>query len=465
MQPDERSGILPRMSSLPSAPGRLPVVGHFASYARDSFAFLEAAAKLGPMVRVDFPGLRAVLLNEPALVEEVFVTHNKRFSKDQFARDLQRVLGTGLLTSEGDFWRRQRRLAQPAFHKERIAGYGGAMVDAAEAAVAGLAHGGEVDLHDALARLTLQIVGKTLFGVDTGALADDIGRSLEAVLARYVDPIAMGVPHWDKLPTPLNRRFSAGVQRLDALMRGLIRSHRAGETGDGKDLLSMLLAARDEDGSGMSDDQLRDEALTLILAGHETTAIALTFTFYLLAKHPAARARLEAELDQVLGGRSPTYADLPRLGYVERVFKEAMRLYPPAWSTGREAIEDTEVGGVPVARGTQLWVVQWNLHRDPRFHDDPLRFDPDRWGDARTAGLHRFAYAPFGGGPRLCIGQGFAMMEGVLLVATLAQRARFSLPPGHRLELVPSVTLRPKGGLPVRVEQRAPPPRAFAAEA
>jgi cytochrome P450 len=453
------------MSPLPSAPGRLPVVGHFARYARDPFAFLEAAAKVGPMVRVDFPGLRAVLLNEPALVEEVFVTHNKRFSKDQFARDLQRVLGTGLLTSEGDFWRRQRRLAQPAFHRERIAGYAGAMVDAAEATAASLAHGSERDLHDDLARLTLEIVGKTLFGVETRGLADDIGRSLEAVLARYVDPIALGVPHWDKLPTPLNRRFAEGVRRLDTLMRGLIRSHRAGETGDGKDLLSMLLAARDDDGSGMSEDQLRDEALTLILAGHETTAIALTFTFYLLAKHPAARARLEAELDQVLGGRAPTYADLPRLRYVEHVFKEAMRLYPPAWSTGREAIEDTEVGGVPVARGTQLWVVQWNLHRDARFHADPERFDPDRWRDARTEGLHRFAYAPFGGGPRLCIGQGFAMMEGILLVATIAQRARFSLPAGHRLELVPSVTLRPKGGMPVRVERRSPPAPQRAAEA
>ncbi|MBK7398503.1 MAG: cytochrome P450 [Myxococcales bacterium] len=439
---------------IPFARGRLPVVGHFAAYARDSFAFLEEASRVGPMARIEFPVLKAVLVNDPDLVEDIFITQHRHFSKDMFARDLKRVLGEGLLTSEGDLWRRQRRLAQPAFHRERIAGYADAMVSATEATVDAFRHGERRDLHADLMKLTLQIVGRTLFGVDTHALADEIGEALEAVLARYVDPIAMGVPHWDKLPTPLNRRFVAGVAQLDRIMRDLVRSHRAGKTGNGHDLLSMLIAARDEDGTGMSDDQLRDETLTLILAGHETTAIALTFTFLLLARHPDVRAKLEAELAEVLGGRSPTHADLPRLAYAEQVFKEAMRLYPPAWSTGREAVTDVVVGGEPIEKGTQLWVVQWNLHRDPRFHRDPLVFDPSRWaGDAHKK-LHRFAYWPFGGGPRMCIGHGFAMMEGVLLLSTIAQRVRLSIDPGHQVELVPSVTLRPKGGLPVKAERR-----------
>ena len=237
-------------------------------------------------------------------------------------------------------------------------------------------------------------------------------------------------------------------------MRDLLASHRAGTTGDGADLLSLLMAARDEDGSAMSDDQLRDEAITLLLAGHETTAIALTFTFLLLSMHPDVRARLEAEIAEVVGDRPPTHADLPRLVLAERIVRESMRLYPPAWSIGREAAEDVELGGHRFPRGTWLWFLTWTMHRDARWFAEPERFDPDRWSGDLAKTLPRFAYFPFGGGPRQCIGNAFATMETILCMVTIAQRVRLDVLPDYKLELFPTVTLRPKHGLPVRVRLR-----------
>jgi cytochrome P450 len=303
--------------------------------------------------------------------------------------------------------------------------------------------------------LTLDIVGRTLFGAGLGARAHEIGECLEHVTARYADPIAMGVPHWDRLPTPLNRRFERATRRLDRIVRDLLRSHRAGTTGDGHDLLSMLMAARDEDGSAMSDDQLRDETITLMLAGHETTAITLSFTFMLLAQHTDVRARLEAELDSVLGDRPPTFADLPRLALADRIVRESLRVYPPAWSIGREAAEDVEIAGRRFPRGTWFWIIPWAMHRDARFFDRPEQFDPDRWSGDLAKRLPRFAYFPFGGGPRQCIGNAFATMEAVLCLATIAQRFRLDLAPGFRSNLLPTVTLRPKHGVAVRVSRRA----------
>jgi cytochrome P450 len=264
----------------------------------------------------------------------------------------------------------------------------------------------------------------------------------------------MTVPHWDKLPTPLNRRFRLSVARLDRIVYGLLASHRRGATGDGKDLLSMLMNARDDDGAAMSDRQLRDEAITLMLAGHETTAIALTFTFMLLSKHPEVRVRLEAEIDDVAGDRDLTHADMPRLAFTDRVVRESLRLYPPAWSIGREAIEDVELGGVRFERGTWFWFLPWTVHRDGRWYEEPERFDPDRWTDELTRRLPRFAYFPFSGGPRQCIGNAFATMEAVLCLATIARRFRLDLLPGRAVALLPTVTLRPKEGLPVRLSRR-----------
>jgi cytochrome P450 len=443
---------------LPTMPMRLPVVGHLLSYTRNPLRFFERASKLGPLVRIDLTGMRAFLVNDPEIVEAILVTHNRRFAKDRFARDLRRVLGAGLLTNEGEPWRRQRRLAQPAFHRDRIAGYAQTMVDLTRACADRWRDGEARDAHADMMALTLDIVGKTLFGADVGARATEIGECLERVTARYADPVAMAIPAWDRLPTPLNLRFDASVRRLDEIVRGLLRSHRAGTTGDGHDLLSMLMAARDEDGTRMSDDQLRDEAITLLLAGHETTALSLTYTWMLLARSPGVRARLESELDEVLGERDPTYTDVPRLVFLDRVVRESMRLYPPAWSLGREAAEDVEVGGRRFARGTWFWLIPWSMHRDARYYPDPARFDPDRWAGDFAKGLPRFAYFPFGGGPRQCIGNAFATMEAVLCLATLARRFRLEpLDPaksGRDIDLVPTVTLRPKHGLPVRVTRR-----------
>ncbi len=436
------------------APGHLPILGHSVAYARGPLAFLQRAHALGPFVRVNFFGLKAIMLTEPEHIEEVFVTKAKHFGKDVYAQDLKRVLGEGLLTAEGDFWLRQRRLAQPAFHKERIAGYGRTMIDVAEQEHARWQDGEERDIHADMMRVTLEIVGKTLFGANVVDQAHDIAEGLEAVMLRYTDPIAMGVPHWDKLPTPLNRRFKAGIGRIDRVIRQLIEDHRAGRVGDKNDLLSMYRAARDEDGSGMSEQQLRDEVITLILAGHETTAIALSWTWMLLAQHPAVREKLEEELDRVLGGRAPTVADLPKLEYTDRVIKESMRLYPPAWSTGRQALQDTSVGGLPIKKGEQVWMIEWAVHRDPRWFEDPERFDPDRWAGDLQKRIPRYAYFPFGGGPRMCIGHAFATMEAVLLLASFARAFRAPLVAGHPIEAAPAITLRPKHGLKVRVEKR-----------
>jgi cytochrome P450 len=443
------------MAALPTMPHRLPVLGHVFSYVRDPLGFFERASKLGPLARIDFMGIRAVMVNDPALVEEICVTQNRHFKKDRFAQDLQRVLGTGLLTSDGDFWRRQRRLAQPAFHRDRIAGYGKTMIDLTLATIDRWRDGESREAHHDMMGLTLDIVGKTLFGADVGARAKEIGVCLEHVTERYADTLSMGIPQWVKLPTPLNRRFHSAVVRLDAIMRDLLRSHRAGTTGDGHDLLSMLMAARDDDGSGMSDDQLRDEAITILLAGHETTAIALTFTFMLLSRHPEIRARLEAEVDEVFGDRAPTAADFSRLVFTERIVREAMRLYPPAWSVGREVAEDVALGGERFVRGEWLWFFPWTMHRDARWFENPERFDPDRWSGDLAKRIPRFAYFPFSGGPRQCIGNAFATMELVLCLATIAHRFRLDVAADYRLELVPTVTLRPKHGLGVRVVRRA----------
>jgi cytochrome P450 len=405
-------------------------------------------------VSIDLMGLRGVMVNDPDAIEAICVTQNRQFKRDHFAQDLQKVLGKSLITSDGDFWRRQRRLAQPAFHKDRIAGYAQTMVDLTLRATERWRDGETRDAHTDMMALTLDIVGRTLFGADVGSRARDIGVCLEQITERYADAVAMGVPHWDKLPTPLNRRFRSAVQRLDGIVRDLLRSHRAGTTGDGKDLLSMLMAARDEDGTGMSDDQLRDETITLMLAGHETTAIALTFAWMLLSTHPEARTRLETEVDEVLGDRPPSYADLPRLVFTDHVVRETLRLYPPAWSIGREAAEDVEIAGRHFEQGTWFWFIPWAMHRDARFFERPTRFEPDRWADGLAKRLPRYAYFPFGGGPRQCIGNSFATMEAILCLATIARSFRVDLTREFRLKLQPAVTLRPKHGLSVRVKRR-----------
>lgn len=408
----------------------------------------------GPaIVQVEFPGFSPYIIQDPALIDEVLVGQSRHFIKDRTTRALAEIVGDGLLVSDGEFWRRQRRLAQPAFHREKIAGYAAAMVEHAERLSASWRGGQVLDLHAAMMRLTLDIVAATLFssGVDAAA-AEAIGESLDVIMARFSDMTYAFLPWLARAPTPANRRFAAAQARIDATIRGLIAARRASGQDHG-DLLSMLLRARDTDGGQMTDQQVRDEALILFVAGHETTALALSWTWMLLSQRPAAWARLREELARVLGGRAPTFEDVPRLRYTEQVVLESMRLYPPAWSIGREAIDDVELGGTTIPRGGQLWILQWAMHRDPRHFPRPDAFEPERWDGDLQRRLPRGVYFPFGGGPRLCIGNNFAMTELVLVLATLARRWRPRIAAADRPRPQFSITLRPVGGMRATLER------------
>jgi cytochrome P450 len=313
--------------------------------------------------------------------------------------------------------------------------------------------GRTLDAHEEMTLLTQTVVAQTLFSADVSGDSRAIGEAL----GRLVRPFAaQATLKWildNRLPTPAHLRFNRDVRRIDRFVYRLIEERRASGVDTG-DLLSMLLAARDEDGSSMSDRQLRDELMTIFLAGHETTALALTWAWHLLALNPEAEARLAAELEEVLAGRAPAVGDLPRLRYADWVVKEAMRLYPPAWAVGRECVRECEVGGYRVAKGTQVFGFQWVTQRDPRWFADPLAFRPERWGEEAISRIPKYAYFPFGGGPRLCIGNYFATMEAVLILATVAQRFRLRPVPGHNVEVLPALSLRPKRGLRVRLETR-----------
>lgn len=437
----------------PGGPVGLPILGDALTYLRDPMGYLvRIRQKYGAVVRLPLPVYTPILISDPALLEQVLVTDNKSYVKDAFLRRLAReVVGQGLLTSEGDFWRRQRRLAQPAFHRERIAEYATIMTTAAMEYVSELRPGQERDLHEDMMRLTLQIVSRTLFSADVADMASVVGKSLEAIMSRYADGLLLLFPSLTRLPLPANRRFNHAVRQLDELLYRMIRERRAEGTAVKRDLLAMLLQAQDEDGSVMTDLQLRDEAITLFAAGHETTALVLSYTFMLLSQHPDCAANLAAELSAVLGGRVPTLADQTALRYTEAVVLESMRLYPPVWALGREACRDTELGGYAIPKGTQVWMSQWVVHRDPAYFPEPEAFRPERWLDGLQRRLPRFAYFPFGGGPRVCIGNAFAMTEAILLLACIAGRFRMHVKERPPLDLLPSITVRPLHGLHARV--------------
>ena len=443
-------------ASLPRGPKAHPLLGHLAELRRDWPGTLTRYAReYGDIVPLRLGPRTAVLLSHPDYVEDVLVTHNRVFTKSPTLRNSRRLFGHGLLTSEGDFWRRQRRLSQPAFSRERLASYGELMIACTERTIGSWVPGQERDVHADMMRLTMEIVGRALFGADVGAAATEVGDALEVALERFnarVESLLFLLP--DTLPMPGNLAYLRAAGRLDRVVFGIIERRR-GETEERGDLLSMLLRARDGDGSRMTDHQLRDEVMTLFLAGHETTAIALSWTWYLLATHPAVERKLLAELRAVLADRTPSVADLPRLKYAERVVTEVLRLYPPAWSISREALQPCEIGGYRLAKGHVAMLSQWVVHRDPRFFDRPDDFDPDRWA-AEGAARPRYAYFPFGGGPRLCIGAGFAMMEAVLVLATILQRFRLALVPGQDFTPWATVTLRPRHGVRVIPRGREP---------
>lgn len=410
--------------------------------------------------------LRVYLLNHPDDIETILVTRQRSFIKGRGLRANREALGNGLLTSEGDFWLRQRRLIQPAFHRERVAAYAPVMSARTAEMLDDWSDGETRDVHRDLMRLTLEIAAQTLFGVSVSHEAARIDAALEVLMAANTTPHRL-YPMVRHLPTPGNRRYTRAVRELDRIVYSIIadrRAHGATATaaprsatdyssGNG-DLLSLLLDATDEDGSHMTDRQLRDECVTLLLAGHETTALALSWACYLLAQHPEAQEALHGELDRALNGRAPSLEHLARLPYTEAVVREALRLYPPAWLMPRLATEDLEIHGYRIAKGASVVMSQWIVHRDPRWFADPERFDPGRWSEEFARKLPRFAYFPFGGGPRICVGASFALIEAVLLLAAMAQRFRWRLASTEAVEPVATMTLRPKGGVWLALSRR-----------
>jgi len=423
---------------------------------RDPIQFFSSLAHTyGDVSHIHMAGEHLYLLNHPALVRDVLVTNQRNFLKGRGLERARKLLGQGLLTSEGAMHLRQRRLMQPTFHRDRISAYASVMTEYADR-IQGRWHDGEtIDVAHEMNRLALLIVGKTLFDADVESHANSVGAALTAVMGSFWMQMLPFFDLMEHLPLPAFRRSKKAREELDALIYRMIDERRSHPTDHG-DLLSMLLMAQDEEAGGerMTDQQVRDEAMTIFLAGHETTANALAWTWYLLGEARDVEARLHEEVDRVLGGRLPTLADVPRLLVAEQVVTEAMRLYPPAWIIGRRAIDEYPVGDYVVpARGIVI-VSPYILQRDGRFFADPESFRPDRWTPEFKASLPPFAYFPFGGGARRCIGEAFAWMELVLVLSTIAQRWKMRLVPGHPVVPQPVVTLRLKHGLKVTLERR-----------
>jgi len=446
---EKRSPLaLPRVPFLASS----HALDHAMAIRREVLTLMMRCVEGGPIVRLRVPAIEAHVVTHPDGMKHIFVDETKIYSKQTrgFA-ELRNVLGNGLLTSEGDFWLRQRRLMQPSFHKDPLGRFAGPIVASGERLAerwTGFARTRvPFDVSRELMTLTLEIVSATLMGV--GVTDDDaklVGASIETILEVVQKRLRWVMRPSIDVPLPAHRRLVRARDGVRALALTLIESRRRGELGH--DLLSVLVNARDpETGESMSDEQLRDEVLTMVAAGHETTANALTWTFHLLASYPAAYAELVDELDRVLGGRSPTLDDLPKLLVTTNVLKESMRLYPPAWMIARLAERDDEMFGYLIPKGSHVFGSIYALHRNPEFWDHPLRFDPSRFSADREKSRPRLAYMPFGAGPHLCIGQPFAMLEGVLLLATLLQRVRLSPVDGQVVFPEPYITLRPRDGI------------------
>lgn len=371
------------------------------------------------------------MLNSSSAIEHVLVKNPRNYPEDPFQKRALGMIGNSLFVSQGDFWMRQRRMMQPAFHKDLVAAHAKVAVASAQAWLEPQRDGARIDTYTEMMALTLDVVAKTLFGANLRDQARAVGKAMEVLMLRakflFENPIAL--PLW--VPLPSHLRFKAAMHTLHSVVADVVERRRQ-QGGPGDDLLGLLVEAQAEDGEHMTDVQLRDEALTLMLAGHETTAIALAFALLLLARNPEAEAALRRELATVLGGRAPTVEDLPTLPYCEQVVKETMRIYPPAWGMSRVAIEEDRVDGYHVPAGTVISWSQWALHRDARYFPEPEQFRPERWADGLERRIPRFAYSPFGGGPRLCIGAGFAMMVTRLVLATVLQRFRFEAEPGPR---------------------------------
>jgi cytochrome P450 len=444
---------------LPPGPRGVPILGMLPAVRRDpTGVFMRAALRYGEVVSFKIANRRGFLITNPADVRHVLQDNARNYHKSPLYEKLRLFLGNGLLTSEDDFWLRQRRIAQPAFHRQRIAELANVMAYAAREVASQwetiASVGRPVDVAEEMMRLTRTVVLRALLGADLGPFADKIDAAWVIINERVGESFwSLGIA--DRLPTPSYRRF----QDARAVLKGAVDhviAERRRQPSDSADLLSMLLSARDEEtGEGMTDEQLRVEVTTFLLAGQETTSLALTWTWYLLSQHPAARQRLEDEIDSVLHGRPPEYSDLVNLPWTRMVVDEALRLYPPAWGFSRQAMGDDQLGGFHLSRGWMAFVIPYVLHRLPAYWLDPEAFDPERFLPERTADRPKFAYIPFGAGPRQCIGNQFALIEAQLSVATLAQTFRLHLAPDHKVEPWPLITLRPRFGMRMFVEHRA----------
>jgi cytochrome P450 len=469
------------MSVTPPGPIGDPLFGNGRQYADDPFSFIRACAdSYGDVVRFDLGPRETYLLTNPADVERVLVADAERYRKPDFGDDaIDTLLGNGLLMSEGETWQRQRKLASPSFHSRRIGALAGTMVEHTESQLADWADGEVVDVQLEVARLTVKIIVSAMFGADiTDEEVKTVQKKLEPLGARFEpDPRRFLIPNW--VPTRENREFDAAIDTLESVIDGIVDRRRGterdpgvdpagpegvavrgpagdGPTGDGEgdlpmDLLSVLLRARDR--GEQTDENLRDELVTMLLAGHDTTALALTYTFYLLSNHPEARERVAREAAAAVADGSPTAADAREMRFTERVLNESMRLYPPVYTLFREPKLDVKLGGYRIPEGSALMCSQWAIHRSPRWYDDPDAFDPSRWEPERRSERPRFAYFPFGGGPRHCIGKAFSLLEAKLILAEVCSRYDLEYE-GPDLSLRGSLTMHPDHPVPMRVRER-----------
>ena len=445
------------MSAQPPGPRDLPVLGNTHRYSRDPFSFIETLTRsynglstfaLGPE--------RTYLVTDPTDIERVLVSEASRFRKAQTMRtgSIDDLLGDGLLMSGGEFWQRQRRRAQPAFAPDRVANFGGTISGYAEAMLDGWDEGDVVAIDPAMARITVKVIVSVMFGTELDdRTTETVQNNLEPLGKMFEPkPAQFLLPEW--VPTPERVEFERAVANLEGVLDSLVRERRGTEDG-GMDLLSILLRAQGEV-EEVTEELLRDELMTMLLAGHDTTALSLTYTWYLLAQHPDIERRVHDEIDDVLGDEPPTAGDVRDLDLTERVIQEAMRLYPPVYTIFREPSEDVRLGGYEVPEGSLVMLPQWGVHRDPRWYDDPETFDPDRWTNDRVSDRPNYAYFPFGGGPRHCIGKHLSMLEAQMILATVARSYRLRLAPEQSadLDFAPSLTMHPSEPIRMEVQKR-----------
>jgi cytochrome P450 len=447
------------MSTEPPGPNGVPVIGNTGQYAEDPFSFITACAEAyGDVSRFQLGPVDTYMLTNPADIERVLVSDERKYRKPEFQDDaIGDLLGEGLLMSEGEAWREQRELAQPSFLMRRLSGLSETMVDYTEAMLDGWHDGEVIDVELEMARLTVEIIVDAMFGVtiDEEQL-HTLQENLEPLGARFEpDPFRFAIPDW--APTRENRDYRAALAAIEGIVRDLVEKREGtqyGTDGDEEpmDLLSVLLRARDRDEQTAED--IRDEMVTMLLAGHDTTALTLTYTWYLLSEHPEVEARVHAELDGLLGGSRPAFGDVRSMEYTEAVLHEAIRRYPPVYAIFREPQVDVRLGGYRVPAGSAVMLPQWAVHRSERYWDDPSTFDPDRWLDERADARHRFAYFPFGAGPRFCIGKQLSMLEARLILGTVCQRYRLEYARDEPFGLRGSLTMHPREAMEMRVVER-----------